>query len=110
MENTSHNNVSTAATLWVWKGDGPAAWHFLTINGPAGETIAAHEAMERLELGKGRGFGSVKVAAQIGDSSWKTSVFPSKSVEGWLLPVKAAIRKAEGIVEGDEVMVTLELL
>lgn len=103
--------TTCTTTLWRWTSDkGPAAWHFVTISGDAGEEISAHEAMHRLEMGKGRGFGSVKVKASIGDSDWNTSAFPSKSEDGWLLPVKAAIRKAEKLAEGDEVSVRLELL
>ena len=101
--------VNHTATLWLWSGEGQGSWHFLTIDGEAGEAISAHEAMRRLELGSGRGFGSVKVEAAIGGTSWNTSVFPSKS-EGWILPVKASVRKAEGIVAGDETEVTLTLL
>lgn len=63
--------------------------------------------MRRLE-GAAKGFGSLKVTARIGDSTFKTSVFPSKDL-GWLLPVKAAVRKAEGIGEGDEVELVLEV-
>src|SRR5688572_14564561 len=99
--------VAARARLWRWDG-GAAAWHFVTIDGEAGEAIAAHEAMRRLESGKGRGFGSVKVTARIGGSRWPTSVFPNKQ-EGYLLPVKAAIRRHEAIAEGDEVEVELEL-
>jgi hypothetical protein len=101
--------VHHRATLWLWSGEGQGSWHFLTIEGDAGEAISAHEAMRRLELGSGRGFGSVKVEAQIGGTSWNTSVFPSKTL-GWILPVKASVRKAEGIVAGDETELTLTLL
>ena len=109
------DSASCTGTVWRWSnGVNPASWHFLTIDGEAGETIAAFEAMRRLELGPngGRrfGFGSVKVTARIGKSSWNTSVFPSKSEDGYLLPLKAAIRKAEGIVEGSQVSVSLTLL
>ena len=100
--------VAARTRLWRWEGGG-AAWHFVTLDGEAAETIAAHEAMRRLESGGGRGFGSVKVTARIGASRWPTSVFPHKE-GGYLLPVKAAIRRAEGIAEGDEVDVELELL
>jgi hypothetical protein len=100
--------VVARARLWRWEGGG-AAWHFVTLAGESGEAIAAHEAMRRLESGNGRGFGSVKVTARIGMSRWPTSVFPHKQ-DGYLLPVKAAIRRAEGIAEGDEVEVELELL
>lgn len=103
--------LTHTARLWLWTSpEAPAAWHFLTIHGPAGEAIAAHEAIRRLELGKGRGFGSVKVRARIGGSEWATSVFPSKAHDGYLLPVKAAVRKAEALAAGDLLEVQLELL
>ena len=103
--------ITDTAKIWLWSnGTSPASWHFVTITGKAAEAIRAHEAVRRLEFGKGRGFGSVKVAATIGATSWSTSVFPSKSADGFLLPVKLAVRKAEDLAEGDEVHVTLDLL
>lgn len=106
------SEISFTATLWRWSSDGSPAggWYFLTVDGEAGKAISAHEAMRRLELGKGRGFGSVKVRATIGGNEWATSVFPSKGHAGYLLPVKAAVRKAEGLAEDDDVTVSLELL
>jgi len=62
--------------------------------------------MRKLE-GTARGFGSLRVTATIGQTSWQTSVFPSRET-GWMLPVKAAVRKAEGLDEGDEVELRLE--
>lgn len=56
-----------------------------------------------------RGFGSVRVEASIGDVTWQTSVFPQNS-GGYLLPVKAEIRRRAAIAAGDEVSVTLKLL
>lgn len=56
-----------------------------------------------------KGFGSARVEANIGDTRWKTSVFPHKESGGWLLPVKAAVRKSEGLAEGDDVTVTVSL-
>ena len=103
--------IQVTARLWVWRSaEGTGSWHFLTIDGEGGEAVAAHEAMRRMELGSGRGFGSVKVEVQIGGTGWRTSVFPSKSHKGYLLPVKASVRKAEGIAEGDTVSATLTLV
>jgi len=102
--------VRHSAALWIWHGETNGSWHFVTIDGEAGDAIRAHEAIRRLEFGKGRGFGSVKVRARIGESEWGTSVFPSTSSGGYILPVKAAIRKAEGLAAGDEVSIVLELL
>ena len=43
----------------------------------------------------------------IGKTRWQTSVFPSKDVAGYLLPIKASFRKAEKLGEGDTVTVEL---
>ncbi len=59
--------------------------------------------------GKGkmrRGFGAVKVEVELGGSKWRTSIFPTK--EGpYLLPVKASIRKKEGLRDGCMLQFTL---
>ena len=103
MENQTH-----VARLWRWSGDGPAGtWIFATIDGEVGEALSATAFMRRLETGRTRGFGSLRVTACIGESRWQTSVFPQKG-EGWLLPIKAAVRRAEGIGEGDSVAISLE--
>ena len=101
-------HLTHTGTLWRWTGaSGSGTWHFLTIDGEAGEALSGTALMRRLEKSIG-GFGSLKVRARIGDSAFTTSLFPSKEL-GWLLPVKAAVRKAEGISEGDAVTVTLEV-
>ncbi len=100
--------ITHTGPLWRWTTPAaPAAWHFITIDGEAGEALSGTAIMRRLE-GNARGFGSLKVVAKIGGSTFRTSVFPSKET-GWLLPVKAAVRKAEGLAEGDAVMVSLEV-
>ncbi|MCB2066292.1 MAG: DUF1905 domain-containing protein [Erythrobacter sp.] len=71
--------------------------------------VAAYEIHQRILTGKRRGFGSVKVEASIGESCWQTSLFPQKDGT-WFLPVKAAVRRAEGLAEGEPVSVTLQLL
>jgi Domain of unknown function (DUF1905) len=95
--------------LWLWTTDkAPASWHFLTIGGQTADDIHATALMRRMEGGPKRGWGSLKVRATIGDTSWDTSMFPDKE-RGWLLPVKAAVRKAEGLVVGDAATVTVDL-
>ena len=54
-------------------------------------------------------WGSVYVEATIGSTIWRTSLFPSKQAGGWLLPLKAAVRKAEKIAEGSVVEAELAL-
>jgi hypothetical protein len=97
------------APLSVWRTETYGDIGYVMIAGAAAEAIGAHELMRRLELGRRRGFGSVKVEAAIGDSRWSTSVFPQKG-GGWFLPVKKAICRAESLAVEDEVEVRLELL
>ena len=88
--------------------DGYAPCGFLRIPPEAAEAIVGHEFERRLELGKRRGFGSVKVTVTLGDSTWQTSLFPNKD-GSWFLPIKKPVRLAEGLAEGDETEVELEL-
>jgi hypothetical protein len=104
------DQIHHRAPMWRWSADGKTSWHFLTIDGTAGEALAATALMRRLELGKARGFGSVRVNARIGGTVWQTSVFPEKGGESWILPIKKAVRSAEDIGEGDEIDVSLEPL
>jgi hypothetical protein len=56
-----------------------------------------------------RGWGAIRVNVWIGKTGWQTSIFPNGN-KTFDLPLKAAVRKAEGIVEGSEVNVQLELV
>jgi len=101
--------ITVTAPVWRW-GEGKGSWHFLTV--------AADEAVEirAQSFGNRRGFGSVRVAATINPSTgsgqavaWRTSVFPQKS-GGYILPIKADVRRRAGISAGDDVTVTIDLL
>lgn len=94
--------IRHSAPLWRWTADNGVSWFFLTIDGEAGEALSATALMRRLERGTAKGFGSMKVEVTIGDSRWQTSLFPRKE-GGWLLPVKATIRRAEALDAGDVV-------
>lgn len=99
--------IEAQALLWRWQAaTSPAAWHFLTLDGPAADAIRAAAAIT--DRGQG-GFGSVKVSVTIGATRWRTSLFPHRESGGWLLPVKKAVRLAEGLAEGDAVRLVIEL-
>ena len=90
--------VEFTAPLKVWSG--PAAWFFVSLP-------QAEAGMIRLAVPR-RGCGSVRVKARLGGSRWDPSIFPDSKADTYLLPVKASIRKAEGLYDGDPV--TVELL
>jgi hypothetical protein len=96
--------IAVTSLLWIWKGsDAAGRWFFITVPEEQSGEIKAHA------FGSPRGFGSVRVEARIGDVVWRTSVFPLNS-GGYLLPVKADVRRKAGIAAGDEVTVELDLL
>jgi hypothetical protein len=96
--------ITVTSLLWIWKGsDAAGRWYFITVPEEQSDEIRAHA------FGNPRGFRSVKVEATVGDVIWRTSVFPLNS-GGYLLPVKAEVRRKANIGAGDEVTVELELL
>ena len=95
--------ISVRAPLWRWSG-GQGAWHFVSIPEDQAVEIRAHSFG-----GERRGFGAVRVEASIGGVSWRTSVFPQKS-GGYILPVKAEVRRRAGIAADELVTVALDLL
>ena len=88
--------------------EGYAPMGYLRFPAEAAEAVVAHEFERRLEMGKRRGFGSVKVTVTLGHSTWQTSLFPNKD-GSWFLPIKKPVRVAEDLMDGDEVEVELEL-
>ena len=95
--------ITVTSLLWIWKGEAAGRWHFITVPDDLSDEIRAHA------FGSPRGFGSVRVEARIGHVVWRTSVFPLNS-GGYLLPVKAEVRRKAGLAAGEEVTVELELL
>lgn len=88
----------------LWRHQGDAAWFFVTVPQERSDDIRESLAGPR------RGFGSVRVQVTIGSSTWKTSVFPQSNEGSYVLPVKKAVRQAEGIDEGDVVSIQLRVL
>lgn len=91
--------IEFSSELWVYHGKG--AWHFVTV--PEEQSLDIKHISDLVKTG----WGSIRVEATIGQTTFKTSVFPDN--KGYVLPVKAAVRKAEGLKEGDEVTVRLEI-
>ncbi|MEM9600731.1 MAG: DUF1905 domain-containing protein [Pseudomonadota bacterium] len=90
------------APLWRWKPE--ASWHFITVPADESATIKAFAPEAK------RGFGSVRVRVQVGETAWQTSLFPDKKSGCYLLPVKKAVRSAEELAVGEDAEVRLELV
>lgn len=94
------------ADLWLWDARQQDTWTFVTL--PPEVSAAVED--EADAKGPRAGFGSVRVEVQIGRTTWRTSLFPDKASGCFVLPVKRAVRQANGVEEGDSVEVALRLL
>jgi hypothetical protein len=91
------------ADLWVWDARRTETWTFVSVPPEYSAEIAEWAA------GIPRGFGSVRVEATIGRTTWRTSVFPGGDGR-YALPVKKAVRKAESLEIGGPASVRIEIL
>jgi Domain of unknown function (DUF1905) len=82
-----------------WRG--PAPYYFITV--PEAESQAIKDVAKLVTYG----WGVIPVKVQIGQTEWKTSLFPKQGL--YLVPLKDKVRKAEEISEGDHITVQLEL-
>lgn len=101
--------VRATLPLTRWQGE-KAVYHLVTFTGPEAEALAGHALMQRLEFGRRAGFGSVKVLARIGDTEWRTSVFPQSKSTEWILLISKKVMRLEGLTQGDNVSLIVELL
>ncbi len=90
-------------TAKLWRHDGAAAWHFVTV------PVDVSARIKTLAGGMMNAFGSLRVKVSIGKLSWKTSLFMDSKRGAFLLPVKADVRRKTGISDGDEVEVCVEI-
>ncbi|MFG2078491.1 DUF1905 domain-containing protein [Nonomuraea maritima] len=91
--------VAFSGELWFWRG--PAPWYFITV--PDQKCHDLHMVAASVTYG----WGMIPVTAEIGETRWKTSMFPKDG--RYLVPVKSAVRKAETLDVGDVVTVRLSV-
>jgi uncharacterized protein DUF1905 len=97
-----HDGVYTITTA-VWRYPGKAGWHFVTVSEKVTDEVRARTA------GHAGPFGTVPAQITIGSTSWATSLFADTKRDAYLIPIKAPVRRAEGIAEGDTVTIQVTL-
>lgn len=85
--------------IWYWRG--PAPFYFVTV--PEAHSREIKAVSNQVTYG----WGVIPVDVEIGGTRWKTSLFPKDNL--YLVPIKASVRKAEGLEEGDDVTLRLEV-
>jgi hypothetical protein len=101
MAEASHTYV-LKGKVWLYPGES-ANWHFFTV--PKKESTELTETYKGLR----RGWGSLPVVVTIGVTTWETSIFSDSASRTYILPLKALVRKKEGLYEGDTCTVKLSI-
>ncbi len=94
--------LSIRSEVWLYPGMA-GNWHFVSLSKKQSGEIKKkfHE--------KKRGWGSLPVAVTLGNTSWKTSIFPDTREGVYILPLKSEVRKKEGVYKGVVVILSLEI-
>ncbi|HEX5839957.1 MAG TPA: DUF1905 domain-containing protein [Anaerolineales bacterium] len=92
-------HIEFQGKIWFWRG--PAPWFFVTVPEQPSRDLKAISSLVTY------GWGVIPVHVRIGSTEYTTSLFPKDG--RYLVPVKASVRRAEGLQEGDTVMVWLEI-
>jgi len=85
--------------IWFWRG--PSPFHFVTVPEEESQDI------EAISGDVTYGWGCIPVTARVGKTKFTTSLFPKDG--GYIVPIKAAVRKSEKLELGDTVDVRLTL-
>ncbi len=86
-----------AGRVIEWRG--PSPYYFVAVPDEESADIREVAAMATY------GWGVIPVEARIGEVAFTTSLFPRDG--GYLLPLKNAVRKPQGLAAGDEVAVEM---
>lgn len=93
-------------TVRTWS-DHQRTWHYVRLSAAQSEEVRI---LAQTHQSRQRGWGAVRVAAQIGAICWQTSIFPVFEDKHYALFLKADVRKRTGCVAGVSVTVVLQLL
>ena len=91
--------IEFSGKIWYWRG--PAPHHFVTVPPKLCEDLKAVSKFVTY------GWGMIPVKARIGQTDFKTSLFPKDG--GYIVPIKASVRKARKLEEGDSITLRLEV-
>ena len=92
-------DLEFSGEIWYWRG--PAPFHFVTVPDEQAAEISDVSSMATY------GWGCIPVTVKVGKTKFTTSLFPKD--DGYIVPVKVAVRKAEKLELGDLVTMTLTI-
>ena len=90
-------DLQFSGEIWHWRG--PSPYHFVTVPDDDSAVLEAVASMVSY------GWGMIPVSAQVGETSWTTSLFPKDG--RYVVPLKDKVRAAEVLEVGDTVLLRL---
>jgi hypothetical protein len=91
--------LTVCGVVWYWRG--PAPFYFVTVPVPESKQIKSIERQVTY------GWGMIPVIVRVGNTEFATALWPKDG--HYIVPIKAEVRQREGIEEGDEVVLRLEV-
>lgn len=93
VEPTRPADMEFEGAVWQWRG--PAPHYFVSV--PAELCDGLRVAARLVSYG----WGMVPARVRVGATEWRTAIFPKDG--GYIVPIKADVRRKEGIDEGQVV-------
>lgn len=92
-------DLEFSGEVFQWRG--PAPYYYVAV--PDEESEEIREVASAVTYG----WGVIPVHVHVGSTRWETSLFPKDG--RYLVPLKDAVRRAEGLDDGDVVQVAMSL-
>jgi hypothetical protein len=92
-------NIEFKGEIIYWRG--PAPYLFVAVPEEPSRDLKAISTMVTY------GWGVIPVHVRIGETEWKTSLFPKEG--RYLVPIRMSVQKSENLKVGDNVVIQLEI-
>ena len=92
-------NIEFKGEIIYWRG--PAPYLFVAVPEEPSRDLKAISTMVTY------GWGVIPVHVRIGETEWKTSLFPKEG--RYLVPIRMSVQKSENLKVGDNVVLQLEI-
>ena len=92
-------NIEFKGEIIYWRG--PAPYLFVAVPEEQSRDLKAISTLVTY------GWGVIPVHVRIGETEWKTSLFPKEG--RYLVPIRMSVQKSENLKVGDNVVLQLEI-
>ena len=91
--------IEFSGKIFYWRG--PAPYLFVAVPEEPSRDLKAVSSMVTY------GWGVIPVRARIGNTEWKTSLFPKNG--RYLVPIRMSVQKSENLKVDDDVVIQLDI-